>query len=73
MATKLGREFCEWDEMYAGLSESTLTERRLASWRLMRKRETRIAVRLWDYDIVGRCSECCAEEYREKERWRTAW
>ena len=53
LTTKLGGESRKWDEMYAWSSESTLTEWRLASWKWMRKREMRIAVRLWDDDVRG--------------------
>lgn len=51
-ATKLGRVFPEDDEMNAGSLESALTDRKLACWRSMRKREMRIAVTLCDDDIV---------------------
>ena len=44
---KLRKEPSEWVEVWVWSSVPILTERRLASWRLMRKRETRIAVRLY--------------------------
>ena len=50
-ATRLGRELSEWGEKYSEPLESNSTEQRLASCMLMKKRETRIAVRLGDGNI----------------------
>ena len=61
-ATKLGRVFAEWYEMYAGSSEATLTDRRLDSWRFIRKWEMRIAVRLLEDKSVGNLGECCEKQ-----------